>query len=338
MRTVGRRVQGMMLLVLWLTTGCAGAFGPTARSAAPPALSAPAAAQPAAPAGPTGAAGLSPAAFLQAYDLQAQGEPERFPVQVPPDWTVPLGAYPTGLFWSLANVYSLDAGLDLRLLKGQTVTVWRYRLAGGLPGEGDSSKFSYPSNIVLLVRDEQVLGAWLAFNLYQVGPSVKRRNFEAITGITFDEWVYREGFFADAGPNADLAKLGPAEVLDAFFDAINRGDKRRANACLTPRQQWTALTVNLGPNRLYNPEFGDNNTMTENILHGKLLSFRMVDPDHPGTELRELGDRTRVELAAEVEIKWRMAEFNTPSGRTIRFAGMEKGPYGWKLEGLGTGP
>lgn len=168
---------------------------------------------------------ISPDAFLNQFDLKVQGPPSEFQVKVSESWEVPLGAYPVGLYWGLANEFSKDAGLDLTPLKGKTVEVRQYSLAEGLPGEGSQSRFKYPSKVILLVQDEKVVGAWLAFNVASIGPSVKKRTLGEITGLTFEEWVEREKYFTDPGKNGDLAALGPKELLDAFFDAINKEDK-----------------------------------------------------------------------------------------------------------------
>jgi hypothetical protein len=218
------------------------------------------------------------------------------------------------------------------------VEVWRYDLASGLPGEGDHSRFRYPSKVILLVRGGSVAGAWLAFNVNTIGPSVKLHNLEQLTGLTFAQWVEREGYFADPGANADLTTMGPVEVLNAFFDAISQGNKTRAEACLNPDQMLNTLTMNLGgQKRLYNPGFGPNNSLVENIRKAKLLSYKLGDPEAHAAEITEVGDRRRVLVALQLQATWRDDAFNSP-GPQIRFTGLEKYYNGWKLGGLGTGP
>lgn len=277
--------------------------------------------------------------FLGQFGLKTKGDPIRFMVKVPESWVVPMGAYPEGLYWGLANEVSKDAGLDLAPLKGKTVEVWRYALADALPGRGTQSQYRYPSDAIVLVRGDTIVGAWLAFNLHTIGPSVKMRYVEDITGLTFEQWVERESYFAAPGENADLVSLGPIEVLNSFFEAINKGDKTRAAACLSPRAMLYSLTMNLSrEERLYNSGFSPRNSLVENIRRAKLLSYKLTEPDTPGVEIREVGDRTRVAVTAYLEITWQDDLFNTPSGRAARFAGLEKYPNGWKLTGLGTGP
>jgi hypothetical protein len=275
-------------------------------------------------------------AFLHKYDLQVQGQPTKFTVQVPATWDVPLGAYPVGLYWGLANVYSRDAGLDLTPLKGSTVAVVVYSLAGGLPGTGEEARFHYPSNVVLLVKGQQVAGAWLTFNVTSIGPSVKKHDLQEITGLTLEQWVEREKYLADPGANADLARLGPTQVLSAFFEAIDKGDKVRANACLSPQALLDCLTMNLEPGnlqpgRLYNPGFGKNNSLVESIVQARPLSYGKAPPGIQSSQ-------TTTEIAVDLDIQWADAAFNTPGNVQTLFAIMEKDANGWKLDSLGTGP
>jgi hypothetical protein len=274
----------------------------------------------------------SPVDFLADYGIPVEPKPEVFRVRVPASWAVPLGAFPEGLYWGIAAELSREAGLDITPLKGKEVDVYRYSFTDQQPGQWEGI-IHVPSSAVVLLSGGKVAGAWLALNRSDIGPAVTRRTLEQITGLTFDQWVERQGYFKDPGPNADLATLGPGEVLAAFLDAVSKGDKRRANACLSPATLRGALTMNLPPGRLYT-----NTTLADAIVKGRLLSYEMVEPESPWAEITEIGDRTRVELAARVEIYWRMHEFNTPNGQTTRFAVMEKGPYGWKLSSLGTGP
>jgi hypothetical protein len=280
-------------------------------------------------------------AFLRQHGLVVEGEPAHFQVTVPADWRVTLGAYPEGLYWGVANELSKDVGLDLTGLKGKTVEAWIYPIAGGLPGEGDQRQFRYPSNVVLLVDQGKVGGAWVLFNAVTANQSVKLRQFADITGLTFPKWAEREGFFADPGPNPDLAKLDPIEVIRAFFKAINDGDQVRANACLSPRVMLDSLTMNLSPGVLYNPGFGANNGYVSNILAGDLISWQyyFFDPaqGHLVTSVN-LPPGDEVNVRAEVHIKWRNPQFNPPTGVQTRFVGLTRTAQGWKIEGLGTGP
>jgi hypothetical protein len=277
---------------------------------------------------------------LKALGLKVQGGPNKFQVDLPKNWNVELGSYPIGLYWTLVNEYSKDAGFELTPLKGSPVEVWRYSLADGLTGFQDLSGFKYPSNLILLVKSQKVVGTWLSFNTSGIGPSVKKRYLEDIVGMTFEDWVTRQGLFSNSGKNEDLASLEPVEVLNAFFQAINSGDLTRANACLTPNEMLTLLTTNLGENLLYNPGFGENNSLVNNIIEAHPISYKMIDQNY--SEIQQVGDRKEIEIEITLDLKWRNSSFNGQGedvkGSDTRFSGLKKYANGWKISGLGTGP
>lgn len=281
--------------------------------------------------------GSSIDSFLKTANLKIQGNAERFKVKVPEKWNVISGEYPEGLYWSLANVFSKDASLDLTRLKGKTVDVWRYSLADGLPGQKEQSNFRYPPKAVLLVENEKVVGAWLSFNTAMIGPSIKRHYLEDITGLTFRAWLEKEGLFTSKEKNRDLTMLQPVEVLKEFFKAINNGNKERAYACLDPSEMLNSLTMNLSGEQLYHPKFGESNSFVENIIKAEPVDFKLMD-SNDFTKVESIGNRTEVEVAISMNIKWRDNAFNTPGQNQIRFTIMKKYKDGWKLQGLGTGP
>jgi hypothetical protein len=281
--------------------------------------------------------GLTPDNFLKEKHLDVQFSPKKFKVDVPEDWSIKLGEYPVGLYWKLANVLSNDAGLDLSPLHGQIVEVWQYELRGGLPNRDQKSEFKYPTNVILLVKSEKVVGAWLNFNVQNIGPSVNKRYLDEITGISYEQWVDKEVALDSKGPNRDLDKMTPTEVLTTFFDAVQQGKTARANACLSWQRQLESLTVNLEPDHLYNPGYGDNNSLVANIVSVQPISYNLIDHEN-GKEISSIADRTDVIVQVSLQIKWKNTAFNNPSGKETRFAYMIKSSNGWKLGGLGTGP
>lgn len=283
-------------------------------------------------------ANLSPEEFLKKYDLKVKPDPLMLKVKVPASWKVKSGDYPEGLYWNLANEFSMDAGLDITHLKGTAVEAWKYILADGLPGQGEQSKFTYDSDVILLVDSQKVVGAWLAFNRWTIGPSVNKRYLEDITGLGFSEWVEKKGLFSDMGINRDLVKLDPVGLLKAFFKAVTDGDKKRAYCCMDPQELLESLTVNKQVNCLYNPGFGQNNSMVENIVKAVPKSFNVADVMNHYKEISKVTDQKALEVTVTLNIQWRDDAFNTPEGDAIRFTNMRKYKTGWKLWGLGTGP
>lgn len=185
--------------------------------------------------------------FLKKFGLTAGSQIARFKITVPADWQVRLGEYPIGLYWALANEYSKDAGFDLAPLKGQEVTVTMLELVGGLPGEDEQAKFSYPTDIIVLTRDGKLAGGWLMFNKVRIGPSLRKRTLKEIAGLDTVDWLRAQGCLKIDERNADLALLDPPGVIRTYFAAIADGDKLRANACLSPSVLLDSLTVNKDP-------------------------------------------------------------------------------------------
>lgn len=291
---------------------------------------------------------LSPDSYIQTLDsdVQVEKEPAKFPVQVPANWEVKQGEYPVGLYWQLMNRYAADAGFDLTALKGAAVEAWRYSLKNGLPGEGEQSEFTYPSNLLLLVQNNKVVGAWMEFNGTTIaGPSVHNHSLETLTGKTLDEWVEEEGFLNDAGKNDDLAAMQPSELITAYYAAVQSGDETRAQACLTPSVLMQSLSMNIGPNQLYHSGFNDRNTLHSGIDAVKVLSFQYLDPEqNKFVDLRIDQEAARFAGLRELMIEPMLDLTVSPdyqamnSGKQPRFITMKKLATGWKIASVGTGP
>lgn len=283
---------------------------------------------------------VSDTIFLENYGLSASETIGQFDVSVPKDWNVRYGDYPEGLYWSLANVFSSDIGLDLNALKGKTVAATVYRLSDGLKALDRVSDFRYPSNVVILREDGQIKGAWLNFNTSAIGPSLVMNDLEAITGKAFDAWVWDEGVFVLT--NSYLPS--PQATIQNFFGAIQSGNKQNANTCLRPSSFLSSLTTNLDlSKRLYHDDFNTNNSLVENIESAtdvEIISyfdnqtFKPIENSQAYFDAMPLGTRIEVEIALNLD--WRENMFNT-EGKDSRYAVLEKTPYGWKLDGLATG-
>lgn len=278
----------------------------------------------------------SPQEFLKANNIKVSGAVKKFEVTVPDNWDVKAGEYPIGLYWQLANEFSKDAGLDLTKLKGSKVQVWKYSLADGLLSQENDNNFKYPSNAILLVKSNNVVGAWFCFNTVTIGPSVKKHYLKDITGYTFDEWVEHQGLFSNMGNNSDLKSLDPEGVIKEYCKAINENNKQRAYACLSYDSMLDALTINL-PDMLYNSGFIADNTQEENIVSVKFISINYMDPQDPSVKFKQIGDRTTIEAVIRMDIKWR-TNIASSNGEQDRFCMMKKTKTGWKLGGFGTGP
>lgn len=272
--------------------------------------------------------------FLGQHRLDTRGQAFSFDWIVPASWDVPLGGYLDGVYWGLANVCSKEVGLDLEPLKGRTVTVWVCPILPEPDFAGDIS------HAVLLTDGGSVVGAWLLCGTGAVGASVDRRRVEEIAGLGLEAWLEREGYFRDAGPNGDLADLGPVEVLEAYLAALSSGNAVRANACELPDWRLQCFTPQYieGSCALYSPDAPP----IDPIQGGRLISARLYDPGGPvATTVTDLTGRTSVMMEAELEVKWneQAKEMFGFKEQCTRYVTARRTYLGWKIDGTGcTGP
>ncbi len=292
------------------------------------------------------AALVSDTSFLEHYGFSPGEKYPPFEVTIPTDWTVELGSYPEGLYWQLANVFSKDIGLDLNRIKGKTVMAHVYRLIEEVPDRNPLSRFTRPADVVILREENQIVGAWLMYNIGTVGPSLQGKSMEAITGMNFDDWLIHEGIFKSPTEYIALETQSPFEVMEVYIDSVNKGNLRKANACLTPGSLAQALTMNLFPTsgKLYHSDFNADNSAEVNIVSTSDLEIiRIFDPISlepiDRTKIREaMIDGDKIEIEVRLNLEWKQEAFNNPGEKSTRFAILKKYPFGWKLDGFGTGP
>ncbi len=265
--------------------------------------------------------------YAAAHRLNVRGKPLCYDWEVPVSWDVPLGGYLEGVYWGLANVFSSDAGLDLTPLKGKTVTVWAW--SRGIESEPDRTWDSL-GHAMLLGAEGRVVGAWLE----GFRSVVDGRKLEDITGLSQGQWLEKEGYFLDAGPNADLAALGPVEVLKAYAEAVSAGDQRRADACLEPEYRLSFFYELPGNCRLYPRDKAlETPAMAARLLGWELKTF--PDGATPPVVISEPGDRTVVVIQADLDIDWPPPNIFGVPKRAVRSVVARKTYLGWKIDGFG---
>lgn len=293
---------------------------------------------------------LSDTLFMKNYGYTVSNTYEPFEVKIPKDWTVKLGTYPEGQYWQLANVFSKANGLDLSAQKGKTVTAQVYRINEEKSSDYNASdyndfKYPWPTDLVILRDDAQIVGAWLNYNISTIGPSLSGKDLKTLTGYELGDWIVDESAFTLSSNYKSLEKLSPDEVIKGFFKAVNAGSKERANMYLTPEALYNALSSNFHPSegRLYHAGFNENNSITENIVSAsdvEVVSYFEPMTFKPITEEMikyAIQDGDRIEVEVLLNLKWKMAGFNTEGEKSIRFITLTKYPFGWKIEGLATG-
>jgi hypothetical protein len=169
---------------------------------------------------------------------------------------------------------------------------------------------------------------------------------EAITGMNFDDWLIHEGIFKSPTEYMALETQSPFEVMEVYIDSVNKGNLRKANACLTPGSLAQALTMNLFPTsgKLYHSDFNADNSAEVNIVSASDLEIiRIFDPISlepiDRSKIREaMIDGDKIEIEVRLNLEWKQEAFNNPGEKSTRFAILKKYPFGWKLDGFGTGP
>ncbi|MDH8676792.1 DUF4830 domain-containing protein [Fusibacter bizertensis] len=288
---------------------------------------------------------LSDTLFMKNYGYTVSETFEPFEVKIPKDWTVKLGTYPVGQYWQLVNVFSKANGLDLSEQKGKTVTAHVYRINEQIATDHEGIKHSWPTDLVILRDDSKIVGAWLKYNISSIGPSFSGKALKTLTGLELGDWLVDESAYTLSSTYKSLEKLSPDEVIKGFFNAVDVDNKEKANMYLTPRSLFDALSSNIYPveGRLYHTGFNENNSITENIVSAtdvEVVSYFEPMTFKPITEemikvALQVGDRIEVEVL--LNLKWKMAGFNTEGEKSTQFITLTKYPFGWKIEGLATG-
>ncbi len=278
--------------------------------------------------------------FLKDYGYFIKETIGNYAITIPENWNVSYGDYPEGLYWSVANVLSKDIGLDLNKLKGKKVDATVYDLGDVLKDQDQFSTFIRPANAVVLRESGKIKGAWLMYNTMVIGPSLDQHYLEDITGKTFNDWVWDEGVIF-----LQTSYLpSPDATLRIFFEAINSGDKKIANTCLSPSYMLQSLTMNQDFSKgLYQDGFKIDNSLVENIVSATdigIVSYFDNKTMQPIEDREAFYDAmpigTHIEIELLLNLVWQDDMFNS-EGKQTRFAVLEKTRYGWKFEGLGTG-
>ena len=280
---------------------------------------------------------ITPSEFINNYNLNVEKTFDKFNIVIPYSFDVNYGDYPIGLYFKLANEFSRDINLPILGFKGKSLTVYRYSLIDGLSGRGPDLKYKYPSKLILLVNNKNVVGAWYSFNNTTIGPSLNHNYIEQITGMPYETWLEKENLFTNLGENNDLLNLEPTDVIKAFCKAINDGNKKRALSCLTPKSIQQSLTMNLhNTNGLFHLNFNSDNSLVHSLLNCNIQNnFKILDPDCPTKILNSTNNITKIEVSVTLDAKWVNATFN---GSSTKYIIMEKHSSGWKIDSIGTSP
>jgi len=264
-------------------------------------------------------------AFLERYGWHPWSRLNTYAYRLPATFEYQVGRFPTALFWAHRNALSTEIGLDLEPHLGRQVQITIYRLDRDIPyllPHGGTSR------AIIVNHGASIIGAWVD----------KGRHGGDSIALNEEKTVPDEEFlvqFTDTSDSlvAELASLEPVEVLQTFWEAVDRADYRRAYACFTLESVFGYLFNNMDNSRHANETFSDATSA------GGLENFESVE--FVGAELlsgpvgpTETEKKFRVELAVDVKKEMVMED-----GKTVRYAIVRNTPLGWRTDGLGgTGP
>lgn len=271
--------------------------------------------------------------LLAQYGWTPEHRINSYPVRLPENLQHQAGTFPIKLYWAYNNELNGDIGLDLTPHLGREATLSIYRLAEPLP---DFLRPRTEARAVVLSRDGEVIGAWIDAGRHSsFACSLKRRGFEDITGLTWDDWV--AGFIDRDDPlEQELARLGPEEIIRTYWQAVNDGDHRRAYATLSRRTLAQWLSTNMDNNFHANRDFADAyaGEGLDNYLAAEVLGIREYTPAEPPGE--SLAGARSYEVKVDIEVKKTVSE---GSGVATRFTTVKpEAGLGWRIVGMGTGP
>lgn len=239
------------------------------------------------------------------------------------------GEYPEVLYWAYNNELNRDIGLDLTPYLGRAVEVNLYKVVEFLP------EFMRPrreaGRAVVVRHQGEIVGAWLdAGRHYAFACSLTGCPMEEVTGRTWEEWI--AGLIDPADPfERELATLTPEEVIEAWFDALGRGDGRMYYALETRRNQAQRLFSNMDNHSLYNP--GWDNEYLRNVTSAGVLNIQPLErsgfSDSPGT--------LHYGVNVDLQVKEPVTHGSGPQTRFVTLV-RETPETSWRIDGCGTGP
>nr|MDA8096340.1 DUF4829 domain-containing protein [Clostridia bacterium] len=280
---------------------------------------------------PDASVNVDPAAarFLGEYGWTPILRINTLSVNLPPAFVHQPGEYPQVLYWAYNNELNKDIGLDLTPYLGRKVGVTLYKTVEFLP------EFMRPrceaGRAVVVRHQGEIVGAWLDAGRHDAfACSLTGRSMGEVTGRTWDEWI--PGLIDPADPfERELAALTPEEVIEAWFEALGRGDGRTYYALETRRSQAQRLFSNMDNRFLYNP--GWDNEYLRNVTSARVLSIQPLE--RPG--LSDSPETLCYGVDVDLQVKQPVTHGSGPQTRFVTLV-RETPETGWRIDGCGTGP
>lgn len=188
---------------------------------------------------------------------------------------------PNAYYFAYNNELSKDIGLDMSGYDGE-VSIEIYSIRESMPEE------FYPIQDcrgIVVRKGAKIIGAYISAGRHSAfsACSLKGHRFETITSKSVNEWL-AEVVEADI-QDERLSKLTPEQVLAEYFTALDKGDYKTAEYCLSKSLMLGNLTANMPNSELFagrialqltDAGFGAESS-TDNVESAKLLNVDLIE-------------------------------------------------------------
>jgi hypothetical protein len=260
-------------------------------------------------------------------------------LKIPSSFVDKPGEYPLGLYWAYANVLSKDIGLDMTKYKGSEVNAHIMSLID-LFGDTPNKEV----RAVVIEKDGLIVGAWIDKGR-SGGPwaSLKKNYFDALAGKSWGQWLTDEGIEDNVkGCEAGLKNLTPEQVIEKYFEAVDKQDQKAAFSLLSKANQLGYMWINL-EDGLYNDTIVTDGQETQKARITEMEKWANLDiPAYKESikdklKNRQISDVIEFNVTLDMDFKNNIV---SDDGINTRFVTLvkETPDSPWKIDGIGTGP
>jgi hypothetical protein len=190
--------------------------------------------------------------LFRKYKWTISGRVNTFDTVLPPNLIHEAGEFPIKIYWAYNNELSKHIGLNLVGYLGKNVLVTIYNLREPLP---DFMKPRVEALGVVLKSGGTIVGAYIEAGKHDsFACSLDRKSLREITNNEWGEWIDNYIDY-DNEIEYKLAKMKPKEIIEEYFNALNRHDRVMQMACLSRKKLCDYLSMNTDNSFLYNKHY-----------------------------------------------------------------------------------
>lgn len=190
-------------------------------------------------------------AVLPGHDQVRLTLPEYYAADAKADANADETPNATGLYFAYHNVFSQDIGLDLTPHLGQPVTARILTVAGE---EVPSHRQDLRTKLVFLVRENQVIGAWMVQGGNLTAASLNRREFPQLVSLPWSDWLQEQGLHSDTPQATAHVHESPEALIRAFYQTLSGPDAEETFRYYSQARQLDFLAL-LNRDTLYSTDW-----------------------------------------------------------------------------------